>query len=219
MGIELSALEARVVGALIEKEVTTPEVYPMTLNGVMTACNQKSNRDPVMSLSESDVRGTLDLLQSKHLVMRLAGSRSLKYKQRLCNTEFSAFQFTDQERAVICLLLLRGPQTPGELRSRSGRMASFEDVSAVDIVLAGLEKHEKGPLVQPLPRELGKREVRYACLLLTDVPQECAEPSASTLGVAPERATPVAANDNEARLSALEARVANLEEKLKDLLD
>jgi uncharacterized protein YceH (UPF0502 family) len=230
MGIKLSALEARVVGALIEKEVTTPEVYPMTLNGLTTACNQKSNRDPVLSLSESDVRGTLDLLQQKHLVMRLSGQRSVKYKQRLCNTEFSAYQFSEQERAVICLLLLRGAQTPGELRSRSGRLAEFSDVAAVDTVLTTLQNHEKGPLVQALAREPGKREVRYVSLLLADLdvsvsnealaPVSVADgPSVVTRAVTPASSSvgseASAVNQDMAdRLAALEARVLVLEEKL-----
>lgn len=224
MGIKLSALEARVVGVLIEKEVTTPEVYPMTLNGITTACNQKSNRDPVMSLSESDVRGTLDVLQSKHLVMKISGQRSVKYMQRLCNTEFSAFKFSDQERAIICLLLLRGAQTPGELRSRSGRLANFLDVAAVDTVLGNLEAHEKGPLIRALPKEPGKREIRYCCLLHADelggggAPTGVASHQVDTSVAMPTVKAAEGGVFEADRLAALEERVAALEEKLALLI-
>lgn len=225
MAIKLSALEARVVGALIEKEITTPEVYPMTLNGLTTACNQKSNREPVLSLSEAEVQTTLDTLQSKHLVMKISGQRSLKFKQRLCNTEFSAYQFTEQQRAVVCLLLLRGAQTAGELRSRSGRLADFEDVKAVDLVLQALEQHEKGKLVQSLPKVPGKREIRYVCLLLADIPVQMdttsdVAPQAlvpGTVGRPAESSTDTVMVDAK-RLALLEERVQRLEEKLQILI-
>lgn len=215
MAIKLSALEARVVGALIEKEITTPEVYPMTLNGLTTACNQKSNREPVMALSENEVQATLDTLQSKHLVMRIAGQRSIKFKQRLCNTEFSAYQFSEQERAVVCLLLLRGAQTPGELRSRSGRLASFDDVRGVDAVLGDLEKHVKGALVSALPKVAGKREIRYVCLLQEKVHGVIEEvPAVEVAETDPVPGSSTMIMVDAERLAALERRVQALEEKL-----
>ena len=134
MNVELSALEARVLGCLIEKQITTPEQYPMSLNALTNACNQKSNRDPVLQLPEVEVQALIDGLSRKHLLLEKSGfgSRVPKYQQRFCNTEFSVFQFTPQERAIICELLLRGPQTPGELRSRAARMAEFADAAAAD---------------------------------------------------------------------------------------
>jgi hypothetical protein len=125
--VELSALEQRVLGCLVEKQLTTPEQYPMSLNALTNACNQKSNRDPVLALPETEVQALIDGLSRKHLVLERSGfgSRVPKYQQRFCNTEFSVFQFTPQERAIVCELLLRGAQTPGELRSRAARMAEF----------------------------------------------------------------------------------------------
>src|SRR5271170_6900035 len=116
MNIELSALEARVIGCLIEKQVTTPEQYPLSLNALTNACNQKSNRDPMLELTEMQVQALIDALSRKHLVLERSGfgSRVAKYQQRFCNMEFSSLQFTPQERAIVCELLLRGPQTPGE---------------------------------------------------------------------------------------------------------
>src|SRR5580700_7965997 len=120
MNIELTAHEARILGCLVEKQVTTPEQYPLSLNAITNACNQKSNRDPVLELHETQVQAVIDGLSRKHLILERAGfgSRVPKYQQRFCNTEFSVHQFTPQERAIVCELLVRGPQTPGELRSR-----------------------------------------------------------------------------------------------------
>ncbi|MDN5681727.1 MAG: DUF480 domain-containing protein, partial [Ewingella sp.] len=116
---ELSAKEARVVGCLLEKQLTTPEQYPMSLNGLTTACNQKTNREPVMELSESEVQQTLDLLLRKHIIRTLSGSRTMKYEHRFCNSEFGNLKFSPPEVAVVTTLLLRGAQTPGELRTRT----------------------------------------------------------------------------------------------------
>src|SRR5882724_11492133 len=125
--VELSPLEARIIGCLIEKQITTPDQYPLSLNSLVSACNQKSNRDPVMDLDEATVRNTLDGLVRKHLVVEKSGfgSRVPKFQHRFCNTEFGTLKFTPQELAVVCELVLRGPQMPGELRSRASRMASF----------------------------------------------------------------------------------------------
>ena len=130
MNPQLSPHEARVIGSLIEKQITTPEQYPLSLNALVLACNQKSNRDPVLELTAQAVQEIVDALSRKHLVIERSGfgSRVPKYQQRFCNTEFSALQFTPQERAILCELMLRGPQTPGELRSRASRMAPLTDV-------------------------------------------------------------------------------------------
>jgi uncharacterized protein YceH (UPF0502 family) len=170
--IELTALEARVIGCLIEKQVTTPDQYPLSLNALTNACNQKNNREPVMALGEAEVQATLDGLGRKHLVLERAGfgSRVPKYQQRFCNTEFSVFQFTPQERAALCELLLRGAQTPGELRSRAARMAAFADALEVEAVLKSLADREAGALVVRLAPEPGKRESRYAHLLSGEPP-------------------------------------------------
>jgi uncharacterized protein len=166
----LTPYEARVVGCLIEKEITTPEQYPLSLNALMLACNQKSNRDPVMHLAESEVQSIVDGLVRKHLVSEKSGfgSRVSKYKHRFCNNEFGGLQFTAQELGVICVLLLRGPQTPGELRTRTNRLCSFTDVTETEAVLEQLVTHPGGPFVARMPREPGRRESRYAHLFGDD---------------------------------------------------
>ena len=138
----------------------------MSLNALTSACNQRSNRDPVLQLSEAEVQALIDGLSRKHLLLEKSGfgSRVPKYQQRFCNTEFSVFQFTPQERAIVCELLLRGPQTPGELRSRAARMADFADAAEVEAALAALAHRASGPLVRRLAREPGRRETRYAHL-------------------------------------------------------
>jgi uncharacterized protein YceH (UPF0502 family) len=166
MNIELSPNELRVIGCLIEKQLTTPEQYPLSLNALTNACNQKSNRDPFLQLSEAQVQAALDVLSRKHLVIEKSGfgSRVPKYQQRFCNTEFSMFQFTPQERAIVCELLLRGPQTPGELRSRAARMAQFADAGEVERALEALAQRQGGPFVRREPPQPGRREARYAHL-------------------------------------------------------
>src|ERR1700687_2420806 len=140
MNIELSAFDARVSGCRIEKQITTPEQYPMSLNALTNACNQKSNRDPVLQLPAAEVQSLIDGLSRKHLLLERSGfgSRVAKYQQRFCNTEFSVLQFTPQERAIVCEALLRGPPTPGELRSRAARMADFADAGEVPAAPGGL---------------------------------------------------------------------------------
>ena len=163
MDIKLSNTELRVIGCLLEKESTTPDQYPLSLNALTNACNQKSNRDPVMSLDESTVQETLDALSKKHLVVEKSpfGGRTAKYQHRFCNSEFSVLQFSAQERGILCVLFLRGPQTPGELRSRTNRLCEFSDVNEVEDVLEKLASHKDGSLVKKLPRQPGKRESRY----------------------------------------------------------
>ena len=166
MNIVLNQVECRVLGSLVEKEVTTPEYYPLSLNALVNACNQKSNRDPVMTLDEVTVRQALHSLEGQSLVRSFspADSRVTKYEHRLQE----AFNFYRHETAILCLLLLRGPQTPGELRSRSERMHSFDDLAAVQSSLQNLMKREP-PLVKPLSRQPGTKETRYAHLLSGDV--------------------------------------------------
>src|ERR1700722_12181716 len=220
MNIELSALEARVLGCLIEKQITTPEQYPMSLNALTNACNQKSNRDPVLQLPEVEVQGLIDGLSRKHLLLEKSGfgSRVPKYQQRFCNTEFSVFQFTPQERAIVCELLLRGPQTPGELRSRAARMAEFADAGQAESALEALAQRESGPLVRRLEREPGKREARYAHLFgAADAESSLpvAAPANAVAGTSPPAAPP--ADSQADRLAALEAEVRLLREDIERL--
>ncbi|WP_261640812.1 DUF480 domain-containing protein [Erwinia mallotivora] len=207
MKIVLSALEARVVGCLLEKQVTTPEQYPMSLNAVVTACNQKSNREPVMSLNDATVQDTLDMLIKKHLVTALSGSgsRVVKYEHRFCNTAFGQLTLSPGEFALVTTLLLRGAQTPGELRIRSGRLHEFADVSQVEQRLATLASRDDGPFVVQLAREPGKRESRYMHLFSGAVEQ--------TVDESPADSDETLAD----RVSALEHEVAQLKQQLADL--
>ena len=165
MNIELSPIEARLIGCLIEKQITTPDQYPLSLNALVNACNQKSNRDPVLSADEAAIQTTLGHLIRKHLVIEKSGfgSRVPKYQHRFCNTEFEPLKFTPQELAVVCELLVRGPQTPGELRTRAARMASFSE-AGVESALESLSSRADGPFVVRLSREPGRRDSRYAHL-------------------------------------------------------
>jgi uncharacterized protein YceH (UPF0502 family) len=167
---DLTLYETRVIGALLEKEIATPEQYPLSLNALTNACNQKSNRHPVLELNESTVKETLELLLEKGLVKSDSyRTRVEKYAHRFCNSEFGDLHFSPQEVAVIAELMLRGPQTPGELRSRASRLAAFEVVDEVDAVLRGLAEHPRGPWVTMLAREPGRRESRYAHLFSAEV--------------------------------------------------
>jgi len=164
--IHLTPCEIRVIGCLLEKQRTTPEHYPLSLNALTSACNQKSSRDPVLDLDEATVQDTVDALMKKHYVTDRSGfgSRVTKYQQRFCNTEFGTLKFSEQETGIICVLMLRGPQTPGELRTRTDRLCKFRDVGEVESVLDQLMLRDDGPFVAKLPREPGKRESRYAHL-------------------------------------------------------
>ena len=208
MKYELSAKEARVIGCLLEKQVTTPDQYPLSLNGIQLACNQKTNREPVMELTESEVQQILDLLLKKHFLRTLSGfgNRVVKYEHRFCNSEFGQLKLSAAELAVIATLLLRGAQTPGELRTRTNRMHEFNDVTEVEQVLASLSAREDGPFVVRLAREPGKRESRFMHLFSGQIDE------------APTEALP--ANDAELneRVSALENEVAQLKQQLQALL-
>ncbi|TWD35292.1 DUF480 domain-containing protein [Pantoea sp. SJZ147] len=210
MKMALSAQALRVLGCLLEKQITTPEQYPLSLNGVVTACNQKSNREPVMTLSESDVQAELDLLVKKHLVTSNSGfgQRVVKYEQRFCNSAFGHLQLSRAEVAVLTLLFLRGAQTPGELRTRSGRLHEFVDVTEVEQTLEALASREDGAMVVRLAREPGKRESRFMHLFAGDVEQVPSQADA-----VPDDAALLE------RVTLLEQSVADLQAQLALLLE
>jgi uncharacterized protein len=212
MNIELSPIEARVIGCLIEKQITTPDQYPLSLNALVNACNQKSNRDPVMSADEALIQSTLDQLLKKHLVIEKSGfgSRVPKYQHRFCNTEFGPLKFTPQELAVVCELLVRGPQTPGELRTRAARMASFSEVGQVETALESLSNRADGPFVVRLPREPGRRDSRYAHLFSGTVTIPAPTEESIT---GPSMASAPAPS----RLERLEKELQQLKEELNDI--
>ncbi|MCC7258423.1 MAG: DUF480 domain-containing protein [Gammaproteobacteria bacterium] len=211
MALVLTPLEARVIGCLMEKEVTTPENYPLSLNALTSACNQKSNRDPVLELGETEVQQIVDGLLKRHLVSNRAGygGRVAKYRQAFCNTEFGPLQFTDLERAVVCELLLRGPQSAGELRTRCQRLAPVADIAAVEAALRALGTHSAGPFVTPLARAAGQRDVRHTHLLCGGEPMPVAEAAAP----APAGAPPGLVE----RVEHLEAEVERLRQALASL--
>ncbi|ENP8320274.1 YceH family protein [Vibrio vulnificus] len=212
MRTELTPIEARVIGCLIEKEVTTPDQYPLSLNALTNACNQKSNREPVMSLSESEVLDAVDQLISRRLVSDESGfnSRVSKYQHRFCNTEFGDLKLSAQEKGIVCCMLLRGPQTPGELRTRTNRLATFADVKEVETALDKLASEERGQLVVKLPIEPGKRESRY-------MHQFCGEVDLDAFqGSAQMTASSTAQFDDE-RVAHLEAEVEALKQELAEL--
>lgn len=212
MKMTLSAQAMRVLGCLLEKQVTTPEQYPLSLNGVVVACNQKSNREPVMELSESEVQDQLDQLEKRHLITAssAAGQRVVKYEQRFCNSAFGTLKLNSAEVALLTLLLLRGPQTPGELRTRSGRLHEFSDVSEVEQTLEGLMQRDDSAQVIRLSREPGKRESRFMHLLGDERDQpQAADASAD----ASEEQ-----GDLAARVATLEQQVAALQAQLTQLL-
>jgi len=213
VNILLNEVECRILGALIEKEITTPEYYPLSLNALVNACNQKSNREPVMNLDEAAVRQALHSLDGQSLVRSVSASdsRVTKYEHRLQE----AFNFYRHEIAILCVLLLRGPQTPGELRTRTERMHPFDDLSAVQSSLNHLMKREP-PLARVLPRQPGTKESRYAHLLSGDVevfqPKSEAEAGAASNSADAERLALV-----EKEVSALRQNAGNLEKELADL--
>ncbi len=208
MKYELNAKEARVIGCLLEKQVTTPDQYPLSLNAITLACNQKTNREPVMDLSESEVQQLLDLLLRKHFLRTLSGfgNRVVKYEQRFCNSEFGQLKLSPAELAVIATLLLRGAQTPGELRTRTNRMHEFSDVSEVEQVLQQLTTREDGPFVVRLAREPGKRESRFMHLF------------SGSIDEAPPALESEIDGELIARVGALENDVAELKRQVQQLL-
>jgi len=225
MNIQLTTLEARVIGSLIEKQITTPDQYPLSLNALVNACNQKSNRDPVLELDERAVQQTVDGLGRKHFVVEKSGfgSRVPKYQHRFCNTEYGSLKLDPQELAIVCELLLRGPQTPGELRGRAARMAPFTDVSEVEAALSRLTERQDGPFVVRLAREPGRREARYAHLFSGEVIPAAQEryPEAEVADEARDGVSTAEvafpAMRQEERLSRLEEEVRALRAELSDL--
>jgi uncharacterized protein len=207
MNIEFTPNEARVVGCLIEKEITTPDQYPLSLNALTNACNQKTNRDPVLDLSEAEVQHAVDSLMKKYMVSDKSagyGGRVTKYKHRFCNTEFGSLKFSKQELGILCVMLLRGPQTPGELRSRTNRLCEFKDAEEVEATLRNLMTREDGPFIARLPRAPGSRESRYAHLFSGSF-ESAPEPEASE------------AIDTAAGVPSLSQRVGALEQLVEEL--
>jgi len=210
MNIVLTPIEARVIGCLIEKEITTPDQYPLSLNALTNACNQKTNREPVLELTEVQVQQSVDTLMKKYLVSDRSagyGGRVTKYKHRFCNTEFGSLKFSKQELGILCVMLLRGAQTPGELRTRTNRLCEFGDSGEVDTALKSLMEREDGPFVARLRRSPGEREARYAHLF-SGIPDALAgdEP--------PFEDTPAATGS---KTSSLAERVLILEELVQRL--
>ena len=212
--MELTLNETRIIGCLMEKAVTTPDQYPLTLNALINACNQKSSRDPVVTLDPGIVQRTARELEARKLLTADENFRTgaVKYRQRFCNTPFGGRQFAEDEYAVICLLLLRGPQTPGELRTRSGRLHSFAENASVTETLHSLMDSDRkgGPVIARLPRKPGRRDHEYAHLYsgeIESVPQDdsVVEPSSP-------RHDRVA--ELESRVAVLEAGLAELQRRL-----
>jgi uncharacterized protein len=206
MNIRLNEIEARVLGVLVEKDTTTPDYYPLSLNALVNACNQRNNREPVMNLEEGAVRNALNGLHGHGLAGPASGadSRVTKYEHRLQET----YNFSRGETAVLCILLLRGPQTPGELRGRTERIHRFEDLDAVQSSLQKLMQREP-PLVAVLPRQPGTKEFRYAHLLSGEV-------EAGELAL-PRVISPSSSSADQGRVSRLEQTVAALQEEVSEL--
>ena len=219
MKIELTALEARVIGCLIEKQITTPDQYPLSLNALTLACNQKSNRDPMMNLDDAAVQATIDALSKKHLVIEKSGfgSRVPKYQHRFCNTEFGTLKFTPQELAILCELMLRGSQTPGELRSRASRMAPFADVTEVETALRSLSTREDGPFVVRLAREPGRRDSAYAQLFTGPVANVAGDDEPAYVASTSAGLSGAAMSGGASRLDRLEQEVKDLRAELDSL--
>lgn len=207
---QLNPVETRILGCLVEKQLTTPEVYPLSLNALTLACNQKSNRDPLLDLSEADVIRGVDALREKHLAMMLlqAGSRVPKYSQELGKM----FGLEPPALALLCELLVRGPQTSGELRGRASRMVPFACIEAVEEVLASLVNRSE-PLVVLLPRQPGRKESRYAHLLSGEIKVE----ELAAVSVAPAEKARLVVQAEQERVEKLETEVAALRQELSAL--
>jgi len=213
-GLVLSAAELRVLGCLIEKERTTPDYYPLTLKALATACNQKSNREPVMELSEAQTQDALASLGHHHLAREKGSMQTARYAHMMPRI----FELDDQAIALIAVLFLRGPQTAGELRTRTNRMCEFESVDECELILDTLAERQDGPggagFVLKLPRQPGKREARYMHLFAGEV---------DVSALAETAAGPIVASDAsrelEARVAVLEAEVAGLKQQLESVLN
>lgn len=215
MTITLTEDEARVIGVLLEKSVTTPEQYPLSLNALVNGCNQKSNRLPVTKYTEEDVNNIIEGLKAKHLIQLETGfgSRVDKYTHRFCNTEFGDITLSDHQQAIITELLLRGAQTAGELRGRCQRLTSFNDMSDVEAAINSLIAYQPTPLVEALPREAGKREVRYRHRF--SIPVSATEPQPASPSEEP--AHPDTLTHLRQALEGVKATVAQLESRISAL--
>ena len=208
MALILNEIEVRVLGSLVEKQLTTPEYYPMTLNALVAACNQKSNRDPVVSYDESTVTAALDSLRDKNLVYTFHGSTSrvVKYKHMLPNV----YELDPAETAVMDVLMLRGPQTVGEIRGRTDRLFDFSGLPEVQETLDRLARREE-PLVMRLERQVGQKDARYAHLLSGEI-------DVASLPVSRERATGSGQDGRieqlESELESIKTEIAQLKEEL-----
>ncbi len=213
--MNLTDNESRVIGCLMEKSITTPDQYPLTLNALTNACNQKSARAPVMSLSQGTVQHTVRELERKHLLrVEENFKRGVeKYTQRICNSSFSELQFDPAEFALVCLLLLRGPQTPGELRANGGRLHEFTDNNAVLAALEGLIQYASGALVVKLPRTPGRKDSEYMHLFSgeVDLAAHAQKVEAAQTSVNSPRGSMA---QQEQRVSGLEADVAEVNKRL-----
>jgi len=213
--VKLDATELRVLACLVEKSMTTPEYYPMSLNAITNACNQKSNREPVMSLAEVDIQNALGRLINKHLVMDKTGmaGRVRKFAHRMSGTLSQEMEFTPAELAILSELMLRGPQTAGELRSRAQRMHKFSALDEVIQTVIGLQDRAGESYVEELPREAGRRENRFQHLLGESLQSDHA---AMPVKPAPDAAVPQVPMSIEKRLLDLEQRLARLESLIVD---
>jgi uncharacterized protein len=205
MSTTLNEIEVRVLGSLVEKQLTTPEYYPLTLNALTAACNQKSNRDPVMSLGETEIQAAIDRMRDMNLVYLFygSGSRTVKYKHMLP----SVYELDPAGTAVMTVLMLRGPQTIGEIRDRTGRLFEFRDLNEVQAALDELSKRDE-PLIVKLERQTGQKEARYAHLLSGEI-------DVSKLPVAAERQSGGGSGSNE-RMEKLEGEVERLSSELTE---
>ncbi|MCX5795587.1 MAG: YceH family protein [Elusimicrobia bacterium] len=205
---QLSPIEARILGSLVEKSLTTPELYPLTLNSVVTACNQKTSRDPVMTLGHSEVEKALTGLVERKFAGRIheAGARAAKYSHHI-----DVLLATEDPKTIgaICILLLRGPQTPGEIKTRAERLCEFESTVEVEALMAALASRVDGAIISRLPRQPGQKESRYQQLFTENAPQQ--EPQA------PAAQPPAPAEPAPDRVARLEARVAEIEAALREL--
>jgi len=208
---ELDDPEARVIACLIEKSIVTPDQYPMTLNALTNACNQKSSRDPVMSLTQGEVQHTIRRLEEKHLARTEENfkSRTEKYSQRFCGTRYSDNQFDSAQVAIICMLLLRGPQTPGELKARSGRLHKFADNADVVVALDGLINRDGESLLVKLPRTPGRKDSEYMHLFSGPIDIEAR--AQKVLAAKPH------AVSNQSQFDELSERVTKLESEVAEL--
>ncbi|WDE13456.1 YceH family protein [Thalassomonas haliotis] len=209
----LTSRQCRVLGVMLEKEITTPDQYPLSLNALTTGCNQKSNREPVMSLTEAEAQDIVDELMEMKLVSDQGAfsSRVVKYQHRFCNTEFGSLQLSKQQLAIICVLFLRGHQTPGELRTRTNRLAEFSNVAEVEQVLNQLTDLNGEKLVVKLEREPGKRDSRYA-QLFSELTEQTAAP-----GAGENDGVSTGNSDTLARIETLELEVSDLKQELSRL--